>query len=230
MKESLLSYYQKCFALIDSFHFNSELTSDIYKRFINPLNGIVIPITHRGINDHREIKFYDNHNILRLGFIGNLTSYKGFPLLRDTLSNLYNNGQKNWSLSVWGGEKNREKDLPIIHKGKFNKETIADVYKNMDVLIVPSVWNETFSLVTLEALSYGTPVIVSNHVGAQDIVKNYSPKFVYKTIIELERLISILLQEKSLLSDYNQAICNRPWHYNALEHTQMIIDKIYLGK
>ena len=39
-----------------------------------------------------------------------------------------------------------------------------------DVLVTPSVWNETFGYTVAEALSYGVPVIVSNHVGAKDIV------------------------------------------------------------
>ena len=45
------------------------------------------------------------------------------------------------------------------YKGKFDASTIADVYHAMDVLVVPSIWKETFSLVTLEVLSYGVPVI-----------------------------------------------------------------------
>lgn len=230
MKESLLLYYQKCFALIDHFHFNSEQTGTIFKSYIKTLNGTVIPITHREIKDQREIKTYDSLRNLHLGFIGNLTTYKGFPLLRNILSTLYNNGEVNWDLSVWGGNKSLDKDLPIIYKGKFNKENIKEVYKKMDVLIVPSIWNETFSLVTLEALSYGTPVIVSKHVGAQDLVKTYSPECVYNTKKDLKELISKLLRDRTLLIDYNQLVCNKPWHFNAKEHAQRIIDEIYLEK
>ena len=41
---------------------------------------------------------------------------------------------------------------------------------NTDVLIAPSVGYDTFGFTVLEALSYGIPVIVSDHVGAKDIV------------------------------------------------------------
>lgn len=39
-----------------------------------------------------------------------------------------------------------------------------------DVVITPSIWYETFGFTVLEALSFGVPVIVSDHVGARDIV------------------------------------------------------------
>lgn len=61
-----------------------------------------------------------------------------------------------------------------------------NAYDNMGVLIVSSVWKETFSLVKLEALSYGESVIVSDNVGALDIVKQYDERFVYYERKDLE--------------------------------------------
>ena len=54
-----------------------------------------------------------------------------------------------------------------------DRYTYADlerIFVETDVLICPSVWYETFGYTVLEALSYGVPVIVSNHVGAKDII------------------------------------------------------------
>ena len=36
---------------------------------------------------------------------------------------------------------------------------------------MPSIWYETFGLVVLEALSYGVPVIVTQNVGAKDLLQ-----------------------------------------------------------
>ena len=104
---------------------------------------------------------------------------------------------------------------------------IADVYDAMNVLIVPSIWKETFSLVTLEALSYGVPVIVSDTVGAQDIVKRYNPKFVYHSEDELKCLLKEILKDRSLLQDFNQKILDKPWKHGMEEHAKEIVDKIY---
>jgi len=96
------------------------------------------------------------------------------------------------------------------------------------VLVVPSICKETFSLVTLEALSYGVPVVVSDNVGAQDVVKEYDPKFVYHSVEELKALLALLVTDKSKLIAYNKAICDKPWKHDVKSHAQEILNKIYL--
>lgn len=113
------------------------------------------------------------------------------------------------------------------YKGKFDASTIADVYHAMDVLVVPSIWKETFSLVTLEALSYGVPVIVSDNVGAQDIVKEYNPRFVYHSEDELKCLLKEILKDRSLLQEFNQKVLDIPWKHGMEEHAKEVIEKIY---
>lgn len=44
--------------------------------------------------------------------------------------------------------------------------TVGDALRACRALVLPSLWHETFGLVVLEALSVGTPVIVSDTVGA----------------------------------------------------------------
>lgn len=56
-----------------------------------------------------------------------------------------------------------------IH-GRYNYSELEKIFDDTDVLIVPSVWYETFGYTVLEALSYGVPVIITNNVGAKDIL------------------------------------------------------------
>ncbi len=135
---------------------------------------------------------------------------------------------ESWDLSVWGGGIGKHPSLSIYYKGKFDASSIAGVYEAMDVLIVPSIWKETFSLVTLEAISYGVPVIVSNNVGARDIVKEYNPRFVYHSEEELKSLICKILSDKSVLSDFNNKILNEKWTYSMKEHAKKVVDLIYM--
>lgn len=222
--EELLKYYSDAFSLVDCFHFNSETSKDVFMQYLPTSKGKVIPITHGGIEDHRIRKVY-GHDVLHIGFIGNSTPYKGLPLLISVLQEI--GMAESWDLSVWGGGVGKHPSLSIYYKGKFDASSIADVYEAMDVLIVPSIWKETFSLVTLEALSYGVPVIVSDNVGAQDIVKTYNPKFVYHSEEELKSLICEILSDKSVLADFNDKILNEKWIYSMKEHTKKIVDLIY---
>lgn len=221
--ERLIAYYRECLNLIDCFHFNSEISRNVYSDYITPKNSKVIPITHAGIKDNRVKKSFDD-KLLHIGFIGNLTPYKGFPKLLEILNRI---DHAKWKLSVWGCHVGREKHLPVFYKGKFNATTIMNVYNSMDVLVVPSLWKETFSLVTLEALSYGVPVIVSNNVGAKDIVKLYDKKFVFNNFNELKSLLEELISSKVLLKHFNDKLLESKWCYSLNEHAQDIIDRIY---
>lgn len=222
--QKLLEYYKECFDLVDCFHFNSETAGLVYKRYLLTCKGKVVPITHNGIKDHRQHK--DLHqNVLHIGFIGNSTPYKGLSLLISIWESI--GKSDSWDLSVWGGGVGKHPSLPVFYKGKFGPSTIANVYDAMDVLVVPSIWKETFSLVTLEALSYGVPVIVSDNVGAQDIVKEYNPRFVYHSEDELKNLLTDIFEDRSILRDFNQKILDMPWKHGMEEHAKEIVDKIY---
>lgn len=222
--QKLLDYYKKCFSLVDCFHYNSETSKEVFMQYLPTSKGQAVSITHGGIEDHRIRKVY-GHDVLHIGFIGNSTPYKGLPLLISVLQDI---GMiESWDLSVCGGGVGTHPSLPVYYKGKFDSSTIADVYNAMDVLIVPSIWKETFSLVTLEALSYGVPVIVSDNVGAQDIVKLYNPKFVYHSEDELKSLICEILLDKNLLADFNDQLLSSKWKYSMEEHAKEIIGKIY---
>lgn len=220
----LLDYYKECFDLVDCFHFNSEVAEDVYNRYLPSCMGKVVPITHCGIKDNRRHKNFKD-KVLHIGFIGNSTPYKGLPLLISMLESL--GESDSWDLSVWGGGVGKHLSLPVFYKGKFGPSTIADVYDVMDVLVVPSIWKETFSLVTLEALSYGVPVIVSDNVGAQDIVKEYNQRFVYHSEDELKSLLLEILEDRSILRDFNQKILDMPWKHGMEGHAKEMIDKIY---
>lgn len=222
--QKLLEYYKKCFSFVDCFHFNSKTSKGVFQQYLPTSKGEVVSITHGGIVDHRVGKVYD-HGMLHIGFIGNSTPYKGLPLLISILQDI--GMAESWDLSVWGGGIGKHPSLPVYYKGKFDASSIADVYDAMDVLIVPSIWKETFSLVTLEALSYGVPVIVSDNVGAQDIVKLYNPKFVYHSTEELRGLFLGILLDKSMLSEFNNKLLNSEWKFSMEEHAKEIIDLIY---
>ncbi len=53
---------------------------------------------------------------------------------------------------------------------RYTYPELGSVFDRMDLLIVPSIWYETFGYVVLEALSHGVPVLMSGRVGARDIL------------------------------------------------------------
>lgn len=225
----LLETYHRMFDMVDTFHFNSQNTADVYRRYLDiPVASKVIPITHGGILDHRRKRAFDS-NMLRLGFIGSEDPYKGLPMLKEVIRQLNQEGLSGiLSLVVYGGRTGVDEHLPNVrYKGRFCATMLEKVYDDMDLLIVPSICNETFSLVTLEALSYGVPVSVSDMVGAKDVVTQYDDHFVFKTKENLYALLKRLVDNKTELIRYNDAIVSRPWQWSMEKHAEDIVEKLY---
>jgi glycosyltransferase involved in cell wall biosynthesis len=222
--KSLISFYRDFFSLIDCIHFNSTLTGMKYAEYINIPKSAVIPLSHKDIQDHRTKKLF-NQKLVRLGFIGSLSVYKGFPMLKEALLKLNEQEISNWSLTVWGNHKGADNDCNrIYYAGKYNASMLREVYGEMDLLIVPSLCNETFSLVTAEALSYGVPVLVSSTVGAKDIVSQYDKYFIFTNESELFAILKKIMKDVCLLSGYNQKIIETTWTVSFSEHVDEIIN------
>lgn len=223
----LRDHYLYMFSLIDYFCFNSSLSKDIYLKFIPNLKGEIIHVTNSFITDNREKKEFSKR-LIRLLFIGSVKSYKGFPALLDILKKIHSENINNWQLDVWGSnEQITSLQSNISIKGYFEREEISSIYKSADLLIVPSIWNETFSLVTLEALSFGVPVLLSSSVGAKDIVSKYNKEFVFSSLDELYLILKRILTDTSLLDCYNKLVCTGLFDYTIERHSKEI-NRVYL--
>lgn len=166
----LQEYYIKIFNMMDYFHFNSKQTREVYEQVLGKKRGQVIPVVNRGISDRREKKSYFGE--LRIGYVGTQETMKGYDYLIRELDHLYENGRTEFYLNTYLIE-NKYERLYIRNHKPFTAEQQAHVYGGMDVLVVPSLWRETFGMVVLEALSYGVPVLVSEYVGAKMLLEKY---------------------------------------------------------
>lgn len=216
---NLLTHYRSMWQQIDSYHFNSEVARRVYERHLGPLPGRVIPITHRGITDRRRArKIYSEE--LHVGFVGSVAPYKGFRQLCLAMKSM----EVPWRLDVWGNRIKMKIDDGRIHnRGIFADGSENEVYGGMDVLVVPSLWEETFALVVLEALSHGTPVLVSDTVGAQEVVRRYAPEFVYHGEEGLRQMLAAIAADRSMLQRYHRAIMTMPWHESMSRHCEELM-------
>ncbi len=226
---ALLRTYKRMFGMVDAFHFNSQNTAEVYGQYLDvPEASRVIPITHSDIQDHRRRKIFDE-GLLRIGFIGNDTPYKGLPMLKEVIARLNAEGLTDKIvLSVYGGRTDLDEKVPNVkYKGRFTSSMLGMIYDEMDLLVVPSIWHETFSLVTMEALSFGTPVLASDHVGAKDLVKQYDVGFVFHSEDDLYGILKRLVSDRRPLRIYNGKILAMPWAYSMERHTKEIVNKMY---
>lgn len=110
---------------------------------------------------------------LRLGFMGRLEPTKGLETLIDALDGLPT-GQV--SLSVAGTGAADYVDGLRAHATGRGRITFlghvrpADFFPTIDLLVIPSVWEDPFPRVFHEALAYGVPSLVSPLGGLREVI------------------------------------------------------------
>jgi glycosyltransferase involved in cell wall biosynthesis len=111
-------------------------------------------------------------DVLRIGFIGQITHSKGVHILIEAV-NLLNQAHKDKiELSIFGNinhsmdystklfELARDRSN-IKFSGTYLHDQSAGIFSQLDVLVVPSLWYD-FPLIIYEAFATNTPVIATN--------------------------------------------------------------------
>lgn len=159
LREHYLSLLRQCNVI----HCNSQVSKRIYERYLPNAAFRVLPITHGGIHWQPQEETLDASRV-RIGFSGPTASFKGLPLLLDVLKRL---PQTNWQLDVWGTGITKTEG-PVRYRGNYSDP--REAFCELDLLVVPSIWHETFGFIVAEALSSGVPVLCADTVGAQCLV------------------------------------------------------------
>lgn len=77
-------------------------------------------------------------------------------------------------------------------------ENLRQLYKDAIAVIVPSIWEEVFGIIILEAFGQKTPVIVRKRGGMPEVVDTSRGGFVYDTDGELMAAVAKLCKEPEL--------------------------------
>ena len=165
----LRKYYTKMLEMMGMIHFNSTVSETIYKKYIIPQQSRVLTITHKNIADHREEATWKWTGKLRITCLSPAKPYKGFSVLRNALDLLWEEGRRDITLNVYSPVDNPTSYMNVKENG-FTQEELPSIFKETDILVAPSIWYETFGFTVLEAVSFGIPVIVSENVGAKDVI------------------------------------------------------------
>lgn len=115
-------------------------------------------------NGIREIDIKSKTYKRRLGFVGTIAPHKGLHILLEAVKGI----SGDFTLNIFGkiGDKqyfNKWKGLidnkRIFYRGE--EQNQKSIYENIDILIVPSLWEETYGMVIDEAYRAKIPVIAS---------------------------------------------------------------------
>lgn len=218
----LQQYYVDIFNMIDYYHFNSKQTREVYEKILGAKAGKVIPVMNRGICDRRREKKYGQ--TLRIGYLGTQMPMKGYGYLLQELDKVYESGRCDFYLNTYLIENEDTRQYVRNHK-PFPFEQQEMVYDAMDVLVVPSLWRETFGMVVLEALSYGVPVLISENVGAKMLIEEYvgCGRIFEIAKGKLANVIEEIYDERKILVEMNQSIIKSSMDLGYRKHVEKML-------
>lgn len=115
------------------------------------------------------------HTPLTIGNIGGVNYYKGTHVLIDAIEKVKN---KNYTLKIYGKYEQsfmdnimkKRKNLPICFLGKYLPDDLPSILKEIDIMILPSICNDTAPQTIFESYSMGIPIIASKIGGFPDFI------------------------------------------------------------
>ncbi len=175
-------------------------------------NGVILPTT---VSRTRSMSIRPT-----IGFIGRVTPEKGVHLLLDAVGAstvLKGNcdvivvGNHGFSasdpLTPYEFELRKKVATTGISANFIpfqNRTDIQNIFKLLDILVVPSVFPEPFGLVVLEANSYGIPVIHSTSGGLLEASGGQSLVFDSNSCTDLARKLNLIMADPSLWETLHQ--------------------------
>lgn len=142
---------------------------------------------HDSNTNNLRIKYGIKKDEIVILFAGRLVEYKGAHILIEAFKNLTKN-YSNLKLILLGSitysiNKNtpyikslkdtcRDIENSVIFTGYIPHKEVPNFLKLADLFVVPSIWEEPFGVVTIEAMSMEKPVIAFSKGGIKEIITN----------------------------------------------------------
>lgn len=228
-----------------------QIRKDLLRQELNQTNAIICPSrflleTHQAEGINPKIMVYsrqgrDFHQLnpeslkkspsdtLRIGYIGQIADIKGVHILFEAAQKI---PEANLEINIYGdlnafpAYTNQLKKIasqdPRLHLiGVFPRNQLSSVLKNLDVIVVPSLWYENSPNVILEAFAHKTPVLASNLGGMAELVVNGKNGLLFKPgdSEELANLFKNLLEFPNTLRSLSENI-------NPVRSTDSEIDEL----
>lgn len=157
---------------------------NFFNKFNNKFDIDILPI---GIPDKNKENIFNLSSKLKFAVIGSIYSLKQQCFFVDIVNDLEDSLASKCEFYLIGKflnseyEKKIKKEMKktnrVIVIGEQSKEKMDVLYNELDVVVVPSL-EETLSIVALEALMWGKVIIVSDHTGIAEYIKDKENGFI----------------------------------------------------
>lgn len=196
---------------LDAIHCSSRRSAEI---LIN--HGVlrekikIIPLSVQSIEGISPKPLRDDHYPIVFGYVGGRNISRGYKVLIDAFSML---DQTKAKLIIWDVPEPEVLDekLNIELKKSYRIEKINQILQEIDVGVIPSIWEEVFGIVGIEWLTAKIPVIGSNIGGIPEWLKDGENGFLASPndAEQLAQKMKLFIKNPDLVAKIQQKI--KPW-------------------
>lgn len=193
-------------------HYKGAVAPTAFLKKAYEKNGIIVPMTKLwfGIDIDRQTKPVrcDDH-VPVIGYIGQIAPHKGTDLIIEAFKRLPKNsavlkiyGPTNQSVSYMEELREMSDGVEgISFMGTFEQSLTANIFREMDLFVIPSRWYENSPLVLLNSLATHTPVLVSDVEGMTEFLNEGENGYCFKRgdANDLAEKLARVLQTPGLL-------------------------------
>lgn len=183
-------FFMYFFSFVDHFISPSNFLANQYIDW--GIDSRMLSVIENGQPDIEKIspRVVDGENFFNFGFFGQINKFKGLDIILESLCQLPYSNLKKIHLFINGtGLDNQPKEYQkkidkflvllkdkshIYLNGKYSQSNLERLMRQIDWVLVPSIWYENSPLVIQEAFSYGRPVVCSDTGGMAEKVDNSS--------------------------------------------------------
>ncbi len=165
-------------------------------------------IAERQTHDRRPL-----HNPVVIGNIGGVGHYKGTHVLLDAIGKVK---RDDFTVKIFGKYNEsyisnlmRGRDsLPVVFTGRYYPEELPEILKQIDIMVLPSICNDTAPQTIFESFSSGIPIIASNIGGFPDFVRHELNGLLFEpgNSDDLARKIDQVLSNPDAILEYQTKI------------------------
>lgn len=168
--------YEKAEKLLEGAELITAPSKFVANMIEKEFKKVYVKVIPHGISD----KFYCKQSRTctnKIAYLGTISELKGIHILVQAFKEFYN---VDICLDIYGAgnssyigqlKKISYEDKRITLKGKVEPSEMPKVYNQYDVIVVPSIWYETYNFVVREALQCGCLVICSDIGAMPEIIK-----------------------------------------------------------
>ena len=196
---------------VDRFIAPSRFLRERFLEWGIPANQIVHMRTGIDLSGFRDLPRRPQERTV-ISFIGTLAPHKGVHVLLDAWDALPDAAKQDAELRIYGPPSHNPEYVASLTRGsarvgakmlgRLERDAVADVLAETDLLVVPSIWYENSPLIILEALAMQTPLAVSNLGGMAELVQPGATGFHFEMgdAEDLARVLGEVLAEPERLT------------------------------